>query len=250
MRILAQPRDLAELTEIDPTVPEGPGDRLCGYGVLGLPFQSGHVLALRRYPASSLGYGYSAVWHRDPAGRWTFWSDLAPNASCARFFAPAAARVEVAAIRVRWVGPRSFRVMIGGGVLDWLVVLRATPATILLNALVACLPWRVWRRAGALRVLGRAAGPLLGAGIVNLTGQAPNGQRFLAIPRQVWKVSQAHAVVRGVDAGDPGPLPRQAFLGDFALPQRGVFAIGGGCFEPAEPGPGPRGRLSGPRPAA
>jgi hypothetical protein len=252
VRIFAQPRDLAELTEIDPTVPEGTGERFCGYGVMGLPFQSGHLLALRRFPASSLGYGYSSVWHRDPAGRWTFWSDLAPQASCARFFAPAEARVEVASIRVRWAGPRSFRVIIGGGVLDWLVVLRATPATLLLNTVAACLPWRAWRQPALLRAMGAVAGPLLGAGAVNLAGHTPNGHRFTAVPLQGWMVGASHAVVRGTDAGEPGPHPVQARLGDFAFPQRGLFVIGGGYFESAEPMPSPEspGRSAGRRPAA
>lgn len=249
MRVLAQPRDLAELTEIDPTVPQGTGERFCGYGVMGLPFRSGHVLAFRRFPASSLGYGYSSVWHRDPAGRWTFWSDLAPQASCARFFASREARVEVASIRVRWAGPRSFRVIIGGGVLDWLVVLRASPATLLLNTMAACLPRWAWRQPTLLRAMGSVAGPLLGAGVVNLTGRTPNGQRFMAVPLQGWMVSESHAVVSGADAGEPGPHPVQARLGDFAIPQRGVFVIGGGYFEPVARTPAPEQltRVSGPR---
>ena len=48
---------------------EGEGDRFSGYAVIGLPFQSGHILALRRFPASTIGPGYTSVWHRDPSGR-------------------------------------------------------------------------------------------------------------------------------------------------------------------------------------
>jgi hypothetical protein len=46
---------------------------LSGYGVMGLPFGSGHVLGLRRWTASSVGEGFTSIWHRDPAGRWTFY---------------------------------------------------------------------------------------------------------------------------------------------------------------------------------
>ena len=41
-----------------------------GWGVFGLPFDSGHVLALRIFPENDFG-PYRTVWHRDPAGRWS-----------------------------------------------------------------------------------------------------------------------------------------------------------------------------------
>ena len=46
---------------------------------MGLPFASGHVLALRVWPEVSFADPYLAVWHRAPAGRWTIWSDGAPR---------------------------------------------------------------------------------------------------------------------------------------------------------------------------
>jgi hypothetical protein len=235
MRILAQPRDLAELTEIDPAVPAGDGDRFSGYGVMGQPFRSGHVLALRRFPASSLGYGYSSVWHRDPNGKWTFWSDNSPDASCARFFGRAVEWVRVAPIRITWSGPRRFRVVVGDGAIDWSVELVATPATLLLSAVEACLPAGVWQRPAVTRVMGLIAGPLLGVGEVRLTGQVPNGQRFTASPHQTWMVGRSKATVDGVAIGPPGPLEQQAFLGDFAIPQRGVFMIGQSVLESFDP---------------
>lgn len=231
MGILPQPRDLAELTEIDPAVPAGRGDRFSGYGVMGLPFASGHVLTLRRFPASSLGYGYSSVWHRTPAGAWTFWSDNSPDASCARFFAGAAERVGVAPIRVSWPGARRLRVVVGRGIIDWSIELVATPATHLLNLVGDLLPSATWRHPGVLEVIGRATGQLLGAGRVSLTGRAPNGQRFTARPLRVWQVRASCATVEGVQLGPPGPLATQAMLGDFAIPQRGLFVIGQAYFE-------------------
>lgn len=235
MGVLVEPRDLAELTEIDPAVPEGSGDRFSGYGVMGLPFASGHILALRRFPASSLGYGYSAVWHRDPRGRWTFWSDNPPEASCARFFGRSVTEVAVARIRVRWNGPRRFRVVVDDGAIDWSVELTPTPATILMNAVASWLSETAWRRPAVLRAMSRLAGPLLGVGAVSLTGCASNGQRFMASPRQAWMVATSHARVNGELLGPPGPLARQAFLGDFAIPQRGIFVIGRAHFESFDP---------------
>jgi hypothetical protein len=38
------------------------------------------------------------------------------------------------------------------------------------------------------------------------------------------------AVLDGEDFGSPGPLPARATLGDFAIPQRGVFALGRAFF--------------------
>jgi hypothetical protein len=53
-------------------LPAGGGERFAGYGVMGLPFRSGHVLAMRRFPASSIGPACTSVWHRSPDGRWVF----------------------------------------------------------------------------------------------------------------------------------------------------------------------------------
>jgi hypothetical protein len=68
-------RPLTAEVERHPELPSGGEERFAGFGVMGLPFDSGHVLALRRFPASSIGPAYTAVWHRDPAGRWAFWQD-------------------------------------------------------------------------------------------------------------------------------------------------------------------------------
>jgi hypothetical protein len=60
----------ATATEDRPALPAGDGERFADHGVLGLPFASGHVLAMRRCLASSIGPGSTSVWHRHPAGRW------------------------------------------------------------------------------------------------------------------------------------------------------------------------------------
>src|SRR5689334_16071506 len=73
------PREIVQQIEATPVLPGGGGDRFTGYAVMGLPFRSGHVLALRRFPASSIGPGYTSVWHRDPRGDWTFYSTIQPD---------------------------------------------------------------------------------------------------------------------------------------------------------------------------
>jgi hypothetical protein len=235
MSFLTEPRDLAELTEIDPQLPPGPGERFSGYGVMGLPFDTGHVLALRRVPASSLGPGYTSVWHRTPSGRWTFWSDEPPHSPCCRYFGQAVDYVAVAPIRLTWTGWRSFRVIVGDGFLDWSVSLRASPATLLMNALGALLPETVWRSPPALRALSRLAGPLLGLGRATLTGHVPNGQWFRTAPRLVWLIRESRAALAGTSLGRPQPLHDQAWLGEFAIPQRGFFVIGSAVFDAFDP---------------
>jgi hypothetical protein len=237
MRILTDPRALAELTEIDPRLPTGDGDRFSGYGVMGLPFLSGHILTLRRFPASSIGYGYSSVWHRDPSGRWTFWSDVAPEHSCARFFGRGIHRALQSPIRIQWTGANALSVVVDEAGMEWHMALAASPVTIVLNAAARILPARVWHEPRTLHIVGAVASRLLGTGRLTLTGRAPNGDIFHAIPRAVWRVATSRARVGSVDVGLPGPLPVQAQLAGLVIPQRGLFVIG-------------RSRLARPRPAA
>ncbi len=70
---MAEPKELVEKLEQGAQLPSGNQERFAGYGVMGVPFTSGHLLAMRRFPASSLGEGYTSVWHHDPQRRrWTF----------------------------------------------------------------------------------------------------------------------------------------------------------------------------------
>lgn len=66
MRDGRAPRGFAAASIKTPGLQGGPEERFAGYGVMGLPSRSGHYLALRHFPASSIGPGYRAVWHRDP----------------------------------------------------------------------------------------------------------------------------------------------------------------------------------------
>ena len=55
------PRELVADLEAAPSLPAGSEERFNGYGVMGLPFASGHVLAMRRFPASSIGPGAGSI---------------------------------------------------------------------------------------------------------------------------------------------------------------------------------------------
>jgi hypothetical protein len=219
-----------EVVEHDAASVDGEGDRFSGYAIMGVPFQSGHVLALRRFSASSIGPAYTAVWHLDPSGGWTFYSTVAPDLSCARYFGGQVRRNVVTPIEIAWADSTRFRVVVGDTI-EWHVALGTSLATWLLNAIAGAIPERVWQMPAVLRLMGVAARVTLNAGPLNLTGQTPNGHRFIANPRRLWLIKSSHAIVEGVNLGPVGPLPIQASLGDLLLPQRGVFALARSYFE-------------------
>jgi hypothetical protein len=213
-----------EALEREAPLPDGGGERFSGYAIIGLPFESGHVLALRRFPASSIGSGYTSVWHRDPAGRWTFYSTLTPDLSCARYFGGQVERNVVTRIDIEWVDAMQFRVVVGEAI-EWHVGLGTSPTTRLLNAVAGAIPERSWQMPTVLRLMGVAAAATLGAGRLTLTGLTPNGHRFISNPRRFWLIESSHAVVDDVSLGPPGLLPSQPSLGDFLMPRRGLFAL-------------------------
>ena len=233
---MLQARRLAELTQTSPTLPGGTEERFSGYGVMGLPFRSGHVLGLRRFSASSIGRGYTSVWLRTPSGEWTFYQDVSPERSCARYFGPSLRRSVECPIEVRWTAADAFSVEIGGGrTLRWDVTL-ASPASIrAMNVMAAMMPVALWRSEGVLRVMGIMARHLLGTGRLALAGRAPSGQHFIANPLVAYTIPSSRAWVEGVELGDLGPIPEQDRLGDFWIPQRGLFVIGRALFEPFDP---------------
>jgi len=198
------------------------------YDVIGLPFRSGHVLALLRRAASP-GPAYTSIWHRDPEDRWTFYSTVAPDCSCARYFGAVVHRNLVTPINLEWLTPWTLQVRIGME-LTWQVTLHSSPITRLFNTVAPLVPERLWQMPAMLRGVGLGAAAL-GTGRMNLAGRTPNGHRFVVNPRQLWLIDASTARVSGQDIGPPGPLNQQAFLKDLRLPQRGVFAVTSARFE-------------------
>src|SRR6478672_392008 len=91
MSIMVQihPRDAADAAATASLDPSDPAEHFFGYTVMGVPFASGHYLAFRHFPASSIGPGYRAVWMREPDGVWTIFADAPPEVSCMRYFGAA-----------------------------------------------------------------------------------------------------------------------------------------------------------------
>jgi hypothetical protein len=224
---MREPRDhVTYLEEGGAAMAAGSEERFAGYSVIGLPFASGHILALRRFPASSIGPAYTSIWHREPDGRWIFYQDVVPGLSCSRYFGRAISENVVEPIQIEWTGPRSFTATVAGDDgLRWDVQLASAAGTRLLNAMGRCVPESWWRKEMALSAMGAMVRVLLHTGKLRFTGQAPNGQRFVANPQLIWLIAKSHAVVRGQDLGPLGPTPEQGKLGDFLIPQRGLFAV-------------------------
>jgi hypothetical protein len=229
------PRQVIERFEETPTLPTGPDERFSGYGVMGLPFASGHVLALRRFPMTSVGPGYTSIWHRSPRGQWVFYSTVTPRQGCPRYFGDIVADSVETEIRITWTTPCRLTVVAPTVPLEWDITIAATLATRLMNAMGRLLPDAAWRSPVVLAAMGKLAGPVLGVGRIGLHGLVPNGQRFVANPRVVWSITESRAMLAGADLGPPGPVHPQAHLADFWIPQRGILALGGAYFEPFDP---------------
>jgi hypothetical protein len=229
------PRNAVAAMLADPVLPPGDDERFVGFGIMGLPFANGHYLAMRQIPATTFAPPYVSVWHRDPSCNWTFYATTPGQQSCARYFSSATPNDAVQCeIDVAWTGPRSVHVEIPG-LLQWTVDLQAVAATRLMGMIGGRLPESAWTNPRALRRLSAVARRMLGVGDIRLTGRAPNGQCYMMAPTQLWVVADSRAVLRGRDLGPSGPLLRQARLGDFLMPQRGIGMVGSGHFETFDP---------------
>jgi hypothetical protein len=227
----ASPRALAARFERDPRLPDGAGDRFVGYGALGLTFASGHVLALRRWTASSLGAPYASVWHRTPEGAWRFLANAPPDLACTRYTSAIAAESHHTEVAVEWTASDALRIGVPAVGLRWSLRLRAIPAT---HVFATVRPWlrERWLASDhALVALGAIAGTALGAGTIRLVGRMPNGQRYRVVPHAVWEIADVSATIDGVSL-DAIAVPRVApSVGDFQIPRRPLFAFATARFQ-------------------
>lgn len=212
-------------------LPDGDEERVVGFGVMGLPFSSGHYLAYRDFPETSFSPAYLSVWHRTPDGVWTFYATTPGPQSCSRYFSSATAVDPVVCdITSRWLTPWSLAISVAE-VLDWRVDITRTPATRLMTTVARSMPDAMGRSRRILSLMSPVVGPVLGIGRIKLTGDLPNGQEFRIAPKRVWAVADSTAVVGGEDLGPMGPHPEQGSLADFQLPQRGIVVVAQGRFE-------------------
>lgn len=220
--VQTRPRAAADAAGMASLDPSDPAEKFFGYTVMGVPFASGHYLAFRHFPASSIGPGYRAVWMREPDGVWTIFADAPPEVSCMRYFGAAITHSVTGPVEPEWLGPSTLRVRVPGAV-DWRIDIRGTPSTSVAGFSARLIPAPLWQNDSFLAAMGAVMSPLLRAGRLRLAGRVPNGQSFRMRPLLVWAVADSAATVLGQDAGRPHPLPRQEHLADMWLPQRGLF---------------------------
>ncbi len=224
-------------TAISPEMGEAPWpdhEYVRGWGVFGLPFDSGHVLALRVFPQSSFG-PYRTLWHRDPDGRWSIHADARNvDHACPRYYGAACAYVGAARIDLAWTGPRTLHVTMDEPALDWTVIVARSPLMGLLNPLSAAMPLSSWRPRALVRARERLA-QALGMGRLEMAGEMPSGHSGLLMPQRMYLVNQSSAVLGGVDLGSPTRLRENPDIGGVPLPARGVLAIGQAMWQVSDP---------------
>ena len=200
-----------------------------GWGIFALPFDSGHVLALRVFPQSSFG-PYRTLWHRDPEGCWSIYADAQQvEHACPRYYGPACEYVGAARIDLEWTGPRTLQITVDQPALDWTLTVARSPLMGLLNPLSAALPLSSWRPPALVRARERLAQGL-GMGRLKMSAVMPSGHSGLLIPQRMYLVNESDAVLDGVHLGRPTRLRENPAIGRVRLPARGVLAIGQGMW--------------------
>jgi hypothetical protein len=196
-----------------------------GWGVFGLPFDSGHVLALRVFPENSFA-PYRSVWHRDPEGRWSIFVDATRlDIACPRYYGPACERVCHARIELSWTGPRVLHVSMDQPHLEWTLCVGRSRLLDLLNSISAALPAASWRLRAMVRSRELLAGAL-GLGRLELAGEMPSGHHGLLMPQRMYPVTRSQASLDGAALGHATRLEQNPTIGGVPLPARGVLAIG------------------------
>ncbi len=205
-----------------------------GWGVFGLPFDSGHVLALRVFPENDFG-PYRTLWHRNPSGSWSIFVDGPRlDTACPRYYGPACDRTDYAQITLDWTGPATLRVVMDSPSLDWTLTAASTPLLGILNAMSARLPLATWRPAPLVHARERLA-HALGMGRLQMSGLMPSGHTGTLMPQQMYFISESRATLDGSELGRPVRATENPCIGTVPLPARGVLAIGQGVWKILDP---------------
>jgi hypothetical protein len=206
-----------------------------GWGIFGLPFDSGHVLALRVFPQNDFG-PYRTVWHRTPDGTWSIYVDGPRlDTACPRYYGPACARVAHARIDLQWMAPDGLRITMDDPALSWSVVASTTPLLRVLNVVGPRLPLWTWKRPSLIRVREIIAQRMLGMGAIRMRCVTPSGHHGTLMPERMYFVDDATATLDGSDLGTPARAATTPDIGGVTLPARGVLAIGQAAWQILDP---------------
>lgn len=225
---------LSDLPAVRGRAPWPDREYVKGWGVFALPFDSGHVLALRVFPENDFG-PYRAVWHRDPGGRWSIHVDGPRlDTACPRYFGPACHFTGYAQIGLIWDSPATLRVTVDSPALEWTLTATSTRLLGALNAMSAAMPLASCRPASLVRARERLASAL-GMGQLRLTGTMPSGHTGMLMPARMYYIDHSHATLDGVDLGQPARLQANPTIGEVTLPARGVLATGQAMWQILDP---------------
>lgn len=225
---------LPDLPAVQGRAPWAGHEYVRGWGVFGLPFGSGHVLALRVFPESDFG-PYRTVWHRDPAGRWSIHVDGPRlDTACPRYHGPACHYTGYARIGLAWQGPATLHVSMDSPALEWTLTATSTWLLDVLNTISAAMPLATWRRPSLVRARERLASAL-GLGQLRLTGTMPSGHTGTLMPARMYYIDDSHATLDGADLGHPARLQANPTIGEVTLPARGILATGQAMWRILDP---------------
>lgn len=202
-----------------------------GWGIFGLPFDSGHVLALRVFPQNDFA-PYRTVWHRTPDGAWSIFVDGPRlDTACPRYYAPACATVAHARIDVQWLGAHALRISMTDPALSWSAVASTTPLLRAVNAVSPHLPLWTWKRPSLVRTRELIARGMLGMGAIRMRGVMPSGHVGTLMPQRMYFIDDAAATLDGIDLGRPERAAATPDIGGVTLPARGVLAVGQAAWQ-------------------
>lgn len=231
VRLSAQ---LSDLPAVQGRAPWPGHEYVRGWGVFCLPFDSGHVLALRVFPESDFG-PYRTVWHRDPAGRWSIHVDGPRlDTACPRYYGPACHFTGYAQIGLTWQGPATLRVTMDSPALEWTLTATSTRLLDVLNTMSASMPLATWRRPSLVRARERLASAL-GLGQLRLAGTMPSGHTGTLMPARMYYIDDSRAIMDGADLGRPARLQANPTIGEVTLPSRGILGTGQAMWQILDP---------------
>ena len=206
-----------------------------GWGIFGLPFDSGHVLALRVFPQNDFA-PYRTVWHRTPNASWSIFVDGPRlDTACPRYYGPACTVIAHTGIGLQWTGPVSLRVTVEQPALDWTVDVSTTRLLRALNLLSPRMPLWTWKRPALVRARELIAERLLGMGAIRLHGVMPSGHVGTLMPERMYFIDRAAATLDGEDLGRPERATQPPDIGGVSLPARGILAVGQAAWQILDP---------------
>lgn len=206
-----------------------------GYGIYGLPLDSGHTLALRVFPENDFA-PYKTIWHQTPEGQWSIYVDgPRHDTACHRYYDAAVDHVESATITTTWEGPMELHVEMDDPALNITLELESTWLARVMNTIGARFPVRLWRVPSVARTMARLADVVFDVGDVTLVGEAPNGHYAVLMPRQLYPIRSGSVTFEGEDLGKPVRTEINPTIGEVVLPAQPMLSIGEAYFEILDP---------------